>query len=445
MEPRPARRLPFAFAQLDASVQRAPVWLEATDTAQSSGILYTPAHGAPPANDARASSPRSTVAAGPARTAVYLMHPRGEFSRHYVVPPLAARGYAVFGHNSRYLNNDTDMVHERLLFDIAAGMRFLREHGFEHIVLLGNSGGGSLLGFYQSQASRKPGDRLTSTPGGEPIDLSGEDMPEGDVYIAVAAHLGEGRFMLNVIDPAVTDEDDPAASDPAWDMYNPANGYRPWPEASSYDQSWVAAYRQKQRERTQRLDDIARGYIAEQQKYRAITKDAAFATLPVDQQGEMTRRSRLWRHMIIYRTLANPAYLDPAIDPSKRRLGSIFSPGDPIIGNYGPGGLARTMTPRAWLSTWSGLSSQADLPHTIGNVTIPTLIVYADGDCDIFPSEQRELFEKSGAPDKQLLELPWADHYLNPVGDEGARLGDPRERLIEMIVPWIEQRIGGPV
>ena len=60
---------------------------------------------------------------------MYLMHPRGEFSRHYVVPPLTARGYAVFGHNSRYLNNDTDMVHERLLFDIAAGMRFLAASG----------------------------------------------------------------------------------------------------------------------------------------------------------------------------------------------------------------------------------------------------------------------------------------------------------------------------
>jgi pimeloyl-ACP methyl ester carboxylesterase len=148
--------------------------------------------------------------------------------------------------------------------------------------------------------------------------------------------------------------------------------------------------------------------------------------------------------MVIYRTLANPAYLDPTIDPSRRPLGSIFSPADPILGNYGPGGLARTMTPRAWLSTWSGLSSQADLPDTIAHVTIPTLIVYADGDCDIFPSEQQELFEKSGAADKTLTSLEWADHYLHPVGEEGAKLADPRERLIDLIVPWIEQRLGSP-
>ena len=185
-----ARRLPFGFTNLDPSVRREIVYIEATDTAQSSGVLYRPAGREP-------------------KTVVYLMHPRGEFTRHYVVPPLTDRGYAVFGHNSRYLNNDTHMIHERLLFDIAAGMRYLKEAGFERIVLLGNSGGGSLLGFYQSQASRAPGDRLTATPGGEAIDLTQEDMPEGDLYIAVAAHLGEGRFMLNVLDPSVTDENDP--------------------------------------------------------------------------------------------------------------------------------------------------------------------------------------------------------------------------------------------
>lgn len=419
------RRLPFAFSYLDPAVRREIVYLEATDTAPSFGVLYRPPGREP-------------------KTAVYLMHPRAEFSRHYVVPGLTTRGYAVFGHNSRYLNNDTDMVHERLLFDIAAGMRFLRERGFESIVLLGNSGGGSLLGFYQSQAERAPAGRLNSTPGGEAVALEDETMPAGDLYIAAAAHLGEGRFMLNVLDPAVIDEHEPALSDPAWDMYSEANGYRPFPQTSLYDKGWLAEYRQRQRERNRRLDETARQQIAEQQSNRERLRGDGFGQLPAGDREAITRRGRLWRYMVIYRTLANPAYLDPSIDPSRRPLGSIFSPGDPIIGNYGPGGLARVMTPRAWLSTWSGLSSQADLPDTIQHVRAPTLIVYADADCDIFPSEQDELLARSSAKDKELRMLPWADHYLNPVGAEGRALADPRERLVDMIVPWIEERIGEP-
>jgi pimeloyl-ACP methyl ester carboxylesterase len=420
-----ARRLPFAFSTLDPVVRRDIAWLDATDTAQSFGILYRPANREP-------------------KTAVYLMHPRGEFTRHYVVPGLTARGYAVFGHNSRYLNNDTDMVHERLLFDVAAGMRHLKERGFERIVLLGNSGGGSLLGFYQSQAGRPPSERLTRTPGDERIDLTAEVMPEGDLYIATAAHLGEGRFMLNVLDPSVIDEDDPLATDDSWDMYNPANGYRPFPGASSYNSAWLSDYRARQRERNRRLDQRAHEYLADHAYFREQLRADSHATLPDATRGLIARHARLSRYMIIYRTLANPAYLDPSIDPSRRPLGSIFSPADPIIGNYGPGGLARVMTPRAWLSTWSGLSSQADLPDTIQHIHIPTLIVYADGDCDIFPSEQQELLEKSAAADKSLQYLPWADHYLHPVGPEGAKLGDPRERIIDLIVPWIEKRIGEP-
>jgi pimeloyl-ACP methyl ester carboxylesterase len=419
------RRLPFAFASLDPRVRRDVVYLEASDTAQTFGILYRPPDREP-------------------RTVVYLMHPRGEFTRHYVVPGLTARGYAVFGQNSRYLNNDTDMVHERILLDIAAGMRWLRGQGFERVVLLGNSGGGSLLAFYQSQASRLPGERLASTPSGEPIDLAPEQMPPGDLYIAVAAHLGEGRFMLNVLDPSVTNESDPASYDPRWDMYNPDNGYRPFPEASSYDPAWLAEYRQRQRERSLRLDAIAREYLAEHAYFRGELRSDRYAALPAARRSLVARRARLGRYMVIYRTLANPAYLDPSIDPSRRPLGSIFSPGDPIIGNYGYGGLARVMTPRGWLSTWSGTSSQADLPETIAHVKVPTLIVFADGDCDIFPAEQQEILEKSGAADKSLVTLEWADHYLNPVGEEGRRLPDPRERLLDLIVPWIEERIGPP-
>src|SRR4030095_15620953 len=93
--------------------------------------------------------------------------------------------------------------------------------------------------------------------------------------------------------------------------------------------------------------------------------------------------------LLIPRTLPDPRYLDPTLDPSERPLGSIFSFGrDPIVGNYGEG-LARAMTALGCLSTWPGLSSHAALVQTLPDVTVPTLVVAALADMDIYPSECR--------------------------------------------------------
>ena len=59
------------------------------------GRLYLPARGSPD-------------------TAAVVMHPRGDFLRHYLAPGLAGAGYAFLAANSRYLRNDADALHERL-------------------------------------------------------------------------------------------------------------------------------------------------------------------------------------------------------------------------------------------------------------------------------------------------------------------------------------------
>jgi len=410
------RGLPHEHEHLDAAVRRE--WVD-HPTAPFPGVLYLP--------------PRAD-----ADVAVLAMHPRVDFARHYLVPHLVDAGYAFLGAPTRHLNNDADALHERLLVDVAGAVAWLRKRGFRRVVLLGNSGGGSLFAFYLAQAGRAAAERLTAAPSGDRVPLAETDMPMGDGLVLLAAHLGEGAFMLDHLDASVVDETDPTSVNPRLDMYDPANGYRPMAAGPSrYSADFVAEVRAAQRARCERLDAQARAWCEEAAYFRRMLR-ADGERLPPAARTLLARRALQRRYMLIYRTLADPRALDPTLDPSERPLGSIFSFGrDPIFGNYGEG-IGRAMSARGWLSTWSGLSSNAALERTLPEVRVPTLVINALADTDIYPSEATRALAASAAEDKTLVHVEGADHYLRPVG---AKAGDPRARAAhEYLIPWLRER-----
>jgi hypothetical protein len=81
--------------------------------------------------------------------AAIVMHPTSNFMGHYLIAPLAHRGVACLGLNSRYAGNDTMLL---VIQDLGAGVEFLRGQGYDKVVLIGNSGCASLSAFYQAQA-----------------------------------------------------------------------------------------------------------------------------------------------------------------------------------------------------------------------------------------------------------------------------------------------------
>jgi len=413
-------RYPIDFGDIDPRVNHKVVQLYAADLIKSRGILWWPARAKP-------------------RTVVIMAHPRGDFGHHYSIPFWVAAGFAAFGFNTRYLNNDSTMLHEALMLDLAAAIGYLRdEEGFERIVMLGNSGGGSLFSYYDAEARTPKGQRVSSPPGGGPPDLNQFDLPTADGFIILAAHPGQGKVLMGCLDAAVVDENDPLATDPTLDMYDERNGFRAPPEPSRYTPEFLERYRTAQIARCARIDAIARSHIVPAQEAREYSRSPEFNGAPDDRRRFVTRRAMASHYMIVYRTAANPNYCDLTLDPSERIVGSIFAPRPDLV-NYSTFGLGRLVTPDAWLSTWSGLSSYANVARNLPKVTVPTLVVGADADQDIFPSDVREQYELSGANDKHLAFIEGADHFMR-AGGKKKGLGDPRPRLMKLVTEWTRDR-----
>ncbi len=397
-----------------------PVMIDAQDGARLHGVWWTASRNSAP------------------KVAIVAAHPRVDFTEHHTFPDFLDAGYGCLGANLRTVNNDADCLHEKLLVDIAAYMDWLKQRGVEQIVLLGNSGGGSLFSFYQSEAKKPPADRIRHTPGGRPTFLERTELLPGDGLIFMAAHAGQGRIMNEVIDPAVIDETDPLQTDSALDMYDPVNGFETPPQWSRYAPDFVERYRAAQRDRVQRVDDRARALIADATKAAELHESGEFAALSPTAQREVLQREAFEPMMFVYRTMANLHYTDNSLEPSNRVYGSLLSP-RPDLMNFQRLGFARVVTPQGWLSTWSGLSSNADISKTGAAVTEPAIVINAGRDLDVYPeTHSRLIFDTIRSDDKQYWSFDDALHYFE--ADENEDGNPSLDALMAKLVPWVEER-----
>lgn len=361
------------------------------------------------------------------RAVVMIMHPRELLVSHYLIPAILKSGFACWVQGARTVGNDLRLEHEVALLDVAAGVIQLRTLGFEKIILLGNSGGAGLFAFYNEQALLEPAERIAKTPGGRPCKLSSANMPVADGFIFVAPHPGQGKLLLNCIDGSVNDESDPFAVDSNLDPFEPRNGYRLYPDQTTYSPEFITRYRESQRRRVQKLDGMARTMIAERMAARTRHKAA-----PAQEDG---LRAALNAIFVVWRTDADPRCFDLNIDPSDRRWGTVWG-SDPLASNLGAVGFGRVCTPESWLSTWSGLSSNASFERCGARIEQPTLMIYYTGDNTVFPSDAQALYAAIGTRDKIRHDVR-GNHHGHPLAS-----GEPVGQDIAgtLVGDWLKDR-----
>jgi pimeloyl-ACP methyl ester carboxylesterase len=330
------------------------------------------------------------------RVALIATHYNVDFAEHYLAPYIASRGYGFLGWNTRYRGAEDLFTLEHALVDIGAGVKWLRDQGAERVVILGNSGGGSLMGAYQAEATAPTLNAGMQGAAREALS----NLPKTDLYVSLNAHSGRPEVLTNWLDPSVTDELDPVATDQSLNPYNKENG-------PPYSDAFIERYRAAQRVRNQRITDWC----------KAELKRLNAAGIP----------DRLFA---LFRAWADLRFMDGRIDPSDRVTPGCYR-GDPAVANRGFG-LGRANTLRSWLSMWSLETSKCQGPEQLAKFTIPALVIQSRADQGVFLSDARKMFEAVGSKDKAIELIP-GNHYL----EDGP---DFRHRAASIIADWVKAR-----
>lgn len=319
--------------------------------------------------------------ATPSDTLVIFMHPMGIM--HYLPLPgaLAAAGVHVLSAVSRYPNNDSALIMEKVAVDLGAWVRHARDRlGYSRVVLGGWSGGAALALFYQAEAEDP---RLTVTPTGEPPDLVAAELPPANGVMLLAAHVSRAGTLTEWLDPSILDEADPSRRDPEWHLYDAACPQPP------YGADFVAEFRDRQRARSRRITLWAEATLDMLRR-----RDGPYAE----------------RAFVVHGTMADPRWLDPAIDPNDRQPGRCYL-GDPRLINDSPGGLARFTTLRSWLSQWSLERSNADGLACGPRLSVPVLVIGNSADDACTPSHTERLYAAVAQVSRELHIVQGATHY----------------------------------
>jgi len=318
----------------------------------------------------------------PTKTLYLFMHPSSTLQLLPMPAGLVGAGLHVLCAASRYPKNDSGLIIEKVAIDMGAWIKDARSRGYEKVILVGWSGGGSLSLFYQAEAEAPS---ITATPAGDVVDLTRAGLEPADGVIFIAAHLSRAETLTEWLDPSVTDELDPDRRALEFDIYNSTCPHQP-----PYADEFVTRFRAAQIARNHKITAWCQEWL-----------------------GTLRRRgtSEVERCFVVHRTMCDVRWFDPRIDPNGRPPGWCYL-GDPRTANTSPAGLARYSSLRSWLSQWSYDLSNAKGPKNAARIRrTPVLQVENQADDAVPASHNPTIRAALATPDKEYVRIEGATHY----------------------------------
>ena len=135
------------------------------------------------------------------------------------------------------------------------------------------------------------------------------------------------------------------------------------------------------------------------------------------------------RLFVVRRTWADLRFVDGDIDPSNRKVPLCYA-GDPKHANSSVFGIGAVNTLRTWLSMWSLDDSPCSAAKHLPMVTLPALVVQADADSGVFPSDAAGIHDG-------LWARPTSSWSRSPVTTTSSSPDGARDELADTVAAWV--------
>lgn len=378
------------------------------------------------------------------RIGIVMIHSDVDYSTLNACGEMAKRGYIVFGGQV----SDQDAVLDEKILDVKRAVELVRNlPGIEKVIIMGHSGGATLMSAYQAVA--EGGAKVFQ---GDDMLIKcaiREDVPAADGMMVIDSNWGNGAMTLFSIDPAVVEEGNGQKLDPALDIFNPANGYDP--AGSHYSEAFVKTFCEAQKERNNRIIKLAldRLCLIEQGK-GAYTDDEPFVVTGGSQAGPVNKLfpedTSLFAHTKkAYPVLRADGSANTEIVRSVRpavpgRRGTVTKRGAAVTtvrhflsersvlagDGYGihPDGAAGILWDRSYSCT----------PANIKHVHVPILVMGMTGNYEYLAAE--EVYAAVPSEDKTIAFVEGADHNFFPISE---KYGDTQKILFDHMDKWLSQ------
>ena len=210
--------------------------------------------------------------------------------------------------NTRYFNNEALIRWETIILDVRSAINVIKSQpGITKVVLVGASGGGALMSFYQAVAEKGP----SICQGPDKLVECGNNvanLPRADGLILNDSVPGYGVNSIRSINGGVVNDlaglhqNRTVQVNPTLDPFDPKNGYNP-NGSSKYSEDFKTRYFEAQARRMNLLIDEALAKRAEIEASENPTDDGLF----VIQRGDNARLYEL--DTSIHHTTASPRKL----------------------------------------------------------------------------------------------------------------------------------------